>query len=555
VATIVVLQLWRARLRVPFYDQFDVSLNAGQIKTALTHGWYFDNAKLGYPTGQNLRDFPLGDGWHFVFFRLFSFVSRDWAAAMNVFYLGSFVVIAAAAFAALRLLQVRPAIAAAGAIVTTLLPYHFARNEMHVFLSEYSAIPLVVALGVAQLTDQPWLRLRGGRTPWYTVAGALAICAWAGGTGTYYAVFSALLLALTAAVTSIARRRTEPVLSGLLLAGVVVLVLGIQLLPTLLKDARHGRDHAFDRSAQESDLYSLRPVMLFTPIPNHRISALGEPTRKYRREPNPSEPQSLGLVSTIGLIGLLGVGLSPIVGGRGLRDPTDRGLALFALVALVLGISAGFGMVLALAGFTEIRGWARLAVVLGFVGVAAAARALDRLMTNRKASQVAVIGVVVLCTTVAILDQTSGADIPPYRRGATTFDIERNFVDNISGKLGKDAAILQLPYVPYPEEPPQARMVDYSHLAGFLHSDSLRWSYGAVRGRPTWQAGQLGLPLVDQLRRARDAGFTGVWVDRFGYADGGAQIERQLAACVGAPIVTETDQRRVLYDLRAAPRC
>src|ERR1700730_2834680 len=89
-ATIVVLQLWRAHLRVPFYDQFDVTLNAGQIKTALAHGWYFDNAKLGYPTGQNLRDFPLGDGWHFVFFRLFSFVSRDLAVGMNGLYLGSF---------------------------------------------------------------------------------------------------------------------------------------------------------------------------------------------------------------------------------------------------------------------------------------------------------------------------------------------------------------------------------------------------------------------------------------------------------------------------------
>jgi phosphoglycerol transferase len=100
-----------------------------------------------------------------------------------------------------------------------------------------------------------------------------------------------------------------------------------------------------------------------------------------------------------------------------------------------------------------------------------------------------------------------------------------------------------------------ARMVDYSHLTGFLHSDTLRWSYGAVKGRPNWQDGQLNLALPDQLRRARTAGFAAVWVDRFGYQDQGAQIQRALQQCLGSPLLTARDGRRVLYDLRAEPKC
>jgi hypothetical protein len=319
-STVIVLQLWRAHARVPFYNSFDVALQGGTIKTVLLRGWYFDNPKLGFPTGSNLRDFPLGDAWHLVFLRAFSIGSRDWALAMNAMYLGSFVLIAASAYVALRCLHTRPVVAAGGAVVTALLPYHFARNEMHIFLSDYSAIPLVVALAVAQLSDRPWLRVLGRdsakRLRWM---GAVGVAVWAGGTGTYYAVMSAVLLAVTGVVASVVRRRAEPALSAVLLATIIAVVLGAQLVPTFINDARHGRDHAFDRSLNENDIYSLRPLSLLAPIPEHRIRALGAAQRKYATVQYPSERgQALGLVAAAGVVGLLAVAAASLVGGRGL---------------------------------------------------------------------------------------------------------------------------------------------------------------------------------------------------------------------------------------------
>lgn len=555
-AATLVLQLWRARWRVPFYNSFDVTLNAGMFKTVLLRGWYFDNPKLGFPTGANLRDFPLGDGWHLVYLRVFSVVSRDWGLALNTMYIGGFVLIAAAAYLALRWLHVGPIVAAGGAVVTAVLPYHFARNEMHVLLSDYSAIPLVVALAVALLSDTPWLTVRGLSVSRWRWAAAIAVVVWAGGTGTYYAVLSALLLASTAVIASVARRRTEPALSGLLLAGVIAIVLGLQFVPTLLHDARQGRDHAFDRSFNEVTVFSLRPLPLVTPIPEHRIRALGTPARKYGRSLYPSEPgQALGLVAAGALVVLLASSAGRLVGGRGPRESADRALALLGFTALAFGVTAGGGAALAIAGFTEIRSWNRISIFLGFIGVAVSARALDRIFTRRSVAPLLVVAVVALCTTLAVLDQTSGADTPPYRAATAEFVTERNFVRTIEQMFGRDAAVLQLPYMEYPESPPIARMADYSHQRGWLHSDTLRWSYGAVKGRAIWQDGQLGLSLPDQLRRARRAGFTAVWLDRFGYADAGAQIERALGACVGKAVAVESDQRRVLFDLRTDPVC
>ncbi len=556
-ATVVLLQLWRARPSVPFYNSSDVSLQAATVKTVLQRGWYFRDPRLGFPTGANLRDFPLGDGWHFVFLRIFSLGSRDWALAMNTMYLGTFLLVAASAYVALRCLHSRPIVAAGGAIVAALLPYHFARNEMHFFLSDYSAIPLVIALAVAQLSDHPWLRV-GRQVPARRLRwmGAIAIVVWAGGTGTYYAVMSAVLLAVTGLIAGIVRRRAQPALSGLLLATIIAVVLGAQLVPTFVNDAQHGRDHAFDRSLNENENYSLRPLSLLAPIPEHRIRLLGEAERRYETVRNPSESgQALGLVAAAGVVGLLACAGAALVGGRGLRNADDRSLALLAVTSLALGITAGGGALLAVEGFTEIRAWNRISVFIAFIGVAAAARALDRLVARRNLSSTVIVALVALCTTAAVLDQTSGADTPRYGSTLNQYSTEQAFVTGIERTVGPTAAILQLPYALFPESRTIVRMANYSHLTGYLHSDTLRWSYGAVKGRPAWQDGQVGLTVPEQLRRARSAGFTAVWVDRFGFADQGTRIEDALQRCLGSPLLTESDGRRLLYDLRFAPRC
>ena len=82
---------------------------------------------------------------------------------------------------------------------------------MHVLLSDYSAIPLVVALAVAQLSESPWLRVLGPSGRRWRLIGAIVIVVWAGGTGTYYAVLSAILLVITS-VIAIVRSTLIPII-------------------------------------------------------------------------------------------------------------------------------------------------------------------------------------------------------------------------------------------------------------------------------------------------------------------------------------------------------
>jgi len=94
--------------------------------------------------------------------------------------------------------------------------------------------------------------------------------------------------------------------------------------------------------------------------------------------------------------------------------------------------------------------------------------------------------------------------------------------------------------VPFPENPPVNEMIDYDELRGYLHSDDLRWSYGAIKGRDDPNAALAAEPVPALVRDAAAAGFAGIYVDRFGYTDKAAALEGELAAATGTkPFVSE----------------
>ncbi len=59
---------------------------------------------------------------------------------------------------------------------------------------------------------------------------------------------------------------------------------------------------------------------------------------------------------------------------------------------------------------------------------------------------------------------------------AASWASDRALVAEVELVFGSVAQVFQLPIVPFPEHPPVNRMVDYDHLRGYLHSDSLGWS-------------------------------------------------------------------------------
>jgi phosphoglycerol transferase len=163
----------------------------------------------------------------------------------------------------------------------------------------------------------------------------------------------------------------------------------------------------------------------------------------------------------------------------------------------------------------------------------------------------------VVVGVAALWDGTSPSNRPNYEAITAQWNTDQQFVDGIDATLPKGGQVLQLPMQPFPEAGGIVEMGDYEHLVGYVHSDGLRWSYGAMKGRPAdWTRAAADLPPDQLLYAAAAAGFGGVWIDRAGYEDKAAELERQVQRLTGAsgPTVESGDGRRVFYDLQPLAR-
>jgi phosphoglycerol transferase len=589
---VVTLRLWEANLRVPFvYNATDKPPLAYApdapyylmlTKGLIDHGSYLRIPNLGWPFSLQLYDNPeSGDNLQLALLRGLGFFLRDAVLTMNVYYLLTFVAVSLAAWFVLRRLGVSRLVAAVVAILYSFLPYHFARGEAHLLLSGYFMVPIATLLILQVLSDDPpftarrdspqsrWrLALWSRRAlPW------LLACAALGSTGPYYAFFAVLLLAAAVGVDLVARRSWRRAASGAVAAGVVLVVLLLNLSPSFLYWASHGLNRkAIPRGISETEVNGLRISQLVMPRIDHRISALADAQRKSDRfspVATSERGQQLGLIGAIGFVGLLVFTLSRLLRRRsahesrgppplGTRAEIGKRLGLLTIVAVVVATVSGIALIISALGVRYIRSYNRISVFIAFFALIAVAFALDWVVArvprwHGRAVVAATVCVAVLA--VGVFDQTSSADVPDYKALERAWNSDDVFMHGIERDLGKGAAVFEMPYVFFPEAGSIVGTGPYDQVRGWLHADSLHWSWGSVRGRDgDWQAALVRLPAPAALDALTAVGFTGLMIDRAGYEDHGERIEAEYTRTIGREPRVSPNGRLVFYDLRAWAR-
>jgi hypothetical protein len=113
-----------------------------------------------------------------------------------------------------------------------------------------------------------------------------------------------------------------------------------------------------------------------------------------------------------------------------------------------------------------------------------------------------------------------------------------------------------LPYNAYPETPSfGGGMSAYYHLRGYLHTASLTWSFGAMKGREAdlWQRSVAFEPPEIMLPRLVARGFDALLIDRRGYNPTEADALIQSVLKLLGPSVRQVSHpngHEVVYDLR-----
>jgi phosphoglycerol transferase len=559
------MQLWKADLTVPMTLGGDAAAMSALVKGLIDNGWYLQNRFLGVPTGLDFRDYPMAESLHFLLMKLISLWTFDYAMVLNLYYLLTFPLTVLTSMFVFRRFKISYSSAIVGSLLFTFLPYHFFRGEGHLFLASYYLIPLMIMVILWVCLNEPMFFIAGGDREtsrrWGGPTGltSIAICVLVASAGVYYAFFAGFFLLVAGVFACCHTRSRRPLLTSGILLAALCLALLVNLSPSILYAYRHGKNPTgLERPARGAEIYGMRITQLLLPVTGHRIRYLGSLKASYNRWTplvNENDYASLGAIGACGFLALVGwlIVRRPDIPYADLFNS----LAVLNISAVLLATMGGFGSLFAGAVTAKIRAYNRMSIYIAFFSLLAVALVLDRLAqrcATSKARSWLVAGGLGLLLPIGILDQTPAYFVPPYERLRAAYFNDRDFVRRIEASVPESTMVFQLPYVPFPEHPPVHRMADYSHFRGYLHSKSLRWSYGAMKGREgdAWQRRVAGQPLPEMVKTLVAAGFGGIYVDRFGYADQAAQMEAALSKLLETEPIVSGDRRLAFFNLSGA---
>jgi hypothetical protein len=565
-----VLRLWEMNHRVPLNVEGDAPLAEMLIKSLVDNPWYQHNSHLGAPLGETLYDFPgyTGDHLQLIALKVMTVFTGSVGTIINAYYLASFPLVALVAFLVLRRLLVSRPAAFVCASLYSLLAYHFLRGEGHLFLSMYVAAPVGALLALRVAANQPLVErdpLGRGVRAWLgaRTLKLIAVCVVIGMTGSYFAVFTILLVLAAYFVRGLAGSWRPSFLTVVVIVGAIGVTLTLNNVPNLIYRAQHGANPiAGVRTPQDTEHYALKLTELLMPIVGHRIPALALLRSDYEETapPGPSESSfaALGTIASLAFVYLGLVGLAAMTGGSRARRRPEllRNAAMLTFVAFLLGTLGGISSFIAYLITPQLHAWNRISTFIAFYAFLAVAMALDRVRAHlgRRTRTCAVVLAAVLL--LGALDQTSDSFIPAYQANLATWGSTAAYDLMIEHTLPRGANVFELPIVPFPEgAPPTPAVGSYDNALPYLQSTGLNWSFGVVEGRPSdWQAALAQVSPAQVVNAAELTGFQGLSIDRLAYPGGGQVAVAQVSQVLGEAPVLSRNSRFAFFDLRAHAR-
>jgi len=524
-------------LRVPFDYRGDGVIHAALVKGVAEEGpWHL--TRIGAPFGSDIADWPMGMWLPLAVTSALVRLTGSAGAALNLYWLISIVASGVACAWSSRRLGLGPPFAFVCGLLYAFLPYVFYRNTSH-FGTMDPLVPLVslLALRVAGTTPEAIDTRERVVT--------LGACFAQGLSYVYYAFFGCVLLAVAGALAALRTRRLA--LPRLAATGVLLLALGsaVPLVPSFAYWRAHGRnDHLSYKTVADADTYGLKLRQLLTPIADHPIGVFRAVAARIDEARFPLENENttarLGLVGSLGFVGLLGYTLARAAGAVG-PDPQLGPAATLTLAALLVAQVGGLGSLFSVFVSPDIRGYNRIVVFIAFFSLHASVVGLARGLDRFQASTILRGALLALLSAFAVLDQVPRRYLAAVRaETGPSFAEDEAFVSLVESRLPAGAMVFQLPHATIPldqtSEPPMAL---YDPGRAFVSSRTLRWSWGSVIGRGgEWQAETSRMSPAAMARRLALAGFSGIWLDRWGYPAAAPvpspALEASLAAATGS---------------------
>lgn len=481
-------------------------------------------SRLGAPFGANWSAYPSSDLLLLWSLGQLARVTGV-AVAANLALLLAVLTAAWSFYGCARWLRIRWEWAMAGALLFAFTYQAFNRGLPHLLVAFSWTVPLAI-LTCALVAASRRVRRRS------LLGGLVLGTALVIGVSNPYNLFLYLQLMTLALVAQwYGRRRWENLrlgLSALVVAGAALLVVEMHVWFYTTDTAA---DSPLERNYGGTERYALKPLELVVPPATHRWEAWAFFGNRYLRWSDWRSSEAfapyLGVAGVLGLFWLSAEAWLAVLRRR--RVPGGALMSGWVLAfASVGGLTNVFAFFTGLALF---RASNRYSIFLSAIVLLFLVSRLSRWGSGRATrwSRAAAL----LLVGLGLADQLPRASSSVRQERTVRMALDdREFGQRLEAALPMGAMVFQMPVVVFPEAPPQFQLGDSEHFRPFLATKSLRFSYGAIKGRSRgqWQRDLSSMPTAELVKALESYGFAAIYLNRRGFADRGERILAELAA-------------------------
>jgi phosphoglycerol transferase len=564
VVTFVLIKVYGLNLEtiliIPVHYDLDTLDILKRFKLLLTGDWIPgslpQSTNLGAPYSYYDGDFPQPIPGQLLFQKITAASIGNIFAAFNIYIILSFYLAAFSMHWVLKKFNTPLPLSIALSIVFTFLPFHYLRI-MHTNYVQYFYLPIIIYLMLKIWEKTPiffeefngklQVRINMGNVAKIGVIGFFA-------TWNFYYTFFLTALAIVSTVSATFKNKSPAhAISGLIFTACLLAPFAASYYPYIdFNNEYTANELVAQRDPGQSIGAGLVIADLALPVNGHRIESLNEIRDLY----NKTTPLKLAAgASTVGAITTVGFLLLIIFSFIDAPTNKIKSLASLNLACLIIAVPGGLGSLFAYLVSPQIREYGRISIIICTLAIFVIALCWIELSKKIKCADKVILILAPTILMLAIYDQ-----IPPQHKiGLNVSDIkafnsDKNFISNIESILTKkDARVFQLPYICWPEcIAPGFGWSPYPHVIGYLHSKSMKWSYGGVRGRISdqWYSGIAKLKTENMISALKVSGFSGIYIDRRGYTDKAALLESEIQSITHTPPIVSPDGKKAFFQIQ-----
>ena len=530
-----------------------------QAKQLAEEKWLWSTDRLGAPFGQNMLDYPsiLLQNTEYLMLKFWSLWSKDPVVMVNLQFLFTFILCAAAAYLVLRKLGIRSSLSFCGAMLFAFAPYIYGRGIAHYCLTACYFVPASVYLCFLAYSREDFLTAGTLFQNKRENLVILLLCFLIAGNGIgYYPFFTCFLLCVTAGCRIFESRDIRKALPSLKLVLIITIMMLLFLVPAFLFSAVNGKNDITSRNPAGIETYGLKITQLFIPLFHHNIGILKSVIGKYNTYMplvNENSTAYLGVIAGIGFV-IQMLSFFGLKFGDREKNNVEFGAKLSLASVLFMSVGGFISLIATVLGIASLRGFNRISIYVMFISIAVLCFLGEYMLEKVKGTtgKKAFLALVFVLTAFGVWEQSPGVSTraAALESNGTKWVKDELFIEKIEASLQKGDMVFQLPYLPYPEGGVRQALPPYRHLNGYLHSNNLKWSFGVIKGRPgdQWYQSVAAMDGEQMVRTLIEAGFKGLYIDRSGYMDEEfLKLHEQLKKIPGMKQMVDSDKTLVFY--------